>query len=509
MTMELFSVLCLSLLIFLVFCHRMFGKRKPAKALMIPEPPGLLIVGHSFKVDIASLHLLCEKYAEVYGKIFQLRIFWKTLVIINDSKLIRKAFASDEYGDVFNDRTEHFIPRYLQLGFESRKERYMQLGEATVAVRKMIHKCLKVFGEGVTRVQQQLEAELSRLITEIGYCHGKDIDVAQFLRESLANSTASLLTGKPAEDGDSEIIWNAINTRNMLGDRKTSTILTTFPFVRHMPGKYGRMFSDAIRARDRCFERFATSDLHINSDVMIVPNEQDNDNVIAMLYALQKEVNIKAGYHLIDDYYILAMIYDILYVGIVTTLRALVDTFAILVRYDDCAMKIQEEIERVTGSRAPSLSDRSKMPYTRAFVLEVLRYTSHGRLLMPYHRACKDQVFEGFLIKKDSLVIMNAWFIHHDPSIWGDPYCFRPERFLDSRGQLVPPDHQLRQSVVLFSFGKRACPGETLAKARIFLYITRLLQVFELHPPSSGRLPNTDPRSLKAENYMCQATTRS
>ena len=501
--MELFVLAFLSLLLFILTFYRyVFGKRNPAKALMIPEPPGYPLIGHSFKVDMASLHLLCEGYAEVYGKLFQLRIFGKTLVIINDSKLIRKAFASEEYGDVFNDRPENFIPRYLQLGFESRKERYMQLGEATVAVRKIIHKCLKVFGEGVTRVEQQTDAELSRLITEMNSYHEKDLDLALFFRESLAYTIASLLTGKPAKDGDSEIIWNAIKTRITLGDRSINTILTTFPFLRHMLGKYGRMFRDAVRARDKCFERFVTPDVRSNS------NGQDNDNVIGMLYALQKEVNNKAGYHIIDDYYILAIIYDIIFVGIATTLMALNNAFAIIVRYNECAMKIQEEIDRVTGSRPPSLSDRSKMPYTRAFILECLRYTSQGRLSVP-HRSREDQIFEGFLIQKDSQVIMNAWFIHHNPKIWEDPFCFRPERFLDSYGQLVPPDHQLRQCVVLFSFGKRACPGETLAKARLFLYITRLLQVFDLHPPSSGQLPNTDPRSLKAEDYMCQATTRS
>ena len=140
--------------------------------------------------------MFCEKYAEVYGKIFQLRIFGKTLVIINDSKLIRKAFASEEYGDIFNDRPENFIPRYLQLGFETRNERYMQLGEVTVAVRKIIHKCLKVFGEGVTRVEQQTEVELSRLITEINNYHGTVIGVSLHIRKSLAYTIASLLTGK-------------------------------------------------------------------------------------------------------------------------------------------------------------------------------------------------------------------------------------------------------------------------------------------------------------------------
>ena len=507
MNMEVCGLVCLSLvLIILAFIlrRRQYGNRKSTRAAMVPEPPGFPLIGHSFTVDMPALHLMCEKYAEKYGKIFQLRIFGKAFVIINDSKLIKKAFASEEYGDVFNDRPENFIPRYLQPGFESRKERYMQLSEATMTLRKMLHKGLKVFGEGVTRLEQRMDTELSRLINEMESYRGNDIDICKLLRESLANWMASLLSGKSPEAGDSEIIWNAINTRNQLGDRKINMLLTTFPFLRHMPGKYGRVFRAAIRGRDRCFERFITSDKTTNGRMS---NENEYGNLVEMIYAMQKEENIKAGYDFIDDFYILAVIYDIIYVGTVTTLVALINAFAILVRYNDCARKIGEEIDHVIGSRAPSLSDRSKMPYTRAFILEVLRYTSQGRLSIP-HRACKDQVFEGFLIKKGSLILMNTWFIHHDPKIWKDPWCFRPERFLDSRGLLVSPDHQLRRSVVAFSFGKRACPGETLAMTRIFLYITKFLQVFDLPPPSSGKLPNTNPRILKAEDYLCRATLR-
>ena len=128
-----------------------------------------------------------------------------------------------------------------------------------MAVRKIIHKNLKEFGEGVTRVEQQTEADFSRLIAEINNYHGTVIGVSLHIRKSLAYPNASLLTGKPAEDGDSEIILNAIKTRIMLSDRRTNTLLTTFPLLRHMPGKYGRLFTEIIRARDKCFERFVTS----------------------------------------------------------------------------------------------------------------------------------------------------------------------------------------------------------------------------------------------------------
>ena len=54
---------------------------------------------------------------------------------------------------------------------------------------------------------------------------------------------------------------------------------------------------------------------------------------------------------------------------------------------------------------------------------------------------------------------------------WGsDALDFKPERFLKN-DQLIRDER-----VIPFSVGKRQCPGETLARAEIFLYLTTLLQ---------------------------------
>jgi len=44
------------------------------------------------------------------------------------------------------------------------------------------------------------------------------------------------------------------------------------------------------------------------------------------------------------------------------------------------------------------------------------------------------------------------WYIHHDEKIWGDPWVFRPERFLDDADKLLPMDHQARQAYVCFIY---------------------------------------------------------
>ena len=59
---------------------------------------------------------------------------------------------------------------------------------------------------------------------------------------------------------------------------------------------------------------------------------------------------------------------------------------------------------------------------------------------------------------------------------WEDAREFRPERFLNSDGSFRKNDHLLA-----FSTGKRQCPGETLARTEMFLFIANILQKYNLH----------------------------
>ena len=49
----------------------------------------------------------------------------------------------------------------------------------------------------------------------------------------------------------------------------------------------------------------------------------------------------------------------------------------------------------------------------------------------------------------------NIYAIHHEKETWGDPYVYRPERFLSPDGKTVIK----HEALVAFSAGKRVCPG--------------------------------------------------
>ena len=469
-----------------------------------PGPKPLPLLQNFLSVDIYKLYISFAKLAEQYGRIFKVSLFGEQIVVINDIDMLRKAFLEEEYMDIFAGRPKHFTATYIffnsDIGFETYNKR-------TKTLRKMLQKGFKVFGEGVARFEYQVTEELDRFLAEIKSKNAEDVDICPLLKKSFANWMSALVTGKKAHVDDAEIIWDFNESFNVLLAAGLNAVMTRLPFLRHLPGKPGRTYRTCRKARDRLIHRF----LYLN-DIESNEFKADNGGLLDALIEMQGEENKRAGYDAVGD--LRGLLLDMFFAGVDTTMAALTNIFALLLKYPECRKNIVAEIDSIIGSsRAPSLDDRSQMPYTKAAMLEAHRYTAETPLTLP-HMCTRDVVCEGYDIKKDSTVFANLWYIHHDEKFWGDPWNFRPERFLDSSGELLSPDHNLRKAWVPFSIGRRICPGETLAMTRTFLYLTSILQKFEINPPSSGCIPNVDPRCyasgavIRVGKYLCKMLPR-
>lgn len=69
----------------------------------------------------------------------------------------------------------------------------------------------------------------------------------------------------------------------------------------------------------------------------------------------------------------------------------------------------------------------ARMPYLDAIVKEVMRLRPPVGNVWT-RKAAKDTEVGGYIIKKGSMVSPSIYNVHHDPSIWPDPYAFKPER---------------------------------------------------------------------------------
>ena len=96
------------------------------------------------------MHKTFYELSQKYGKIFRV-------------SLLRKALLGEEYGDNFAGRTRSFISKYFM--FDTGIV-FWRANIVTYALRKILHREFKVFGEGVSRFELQVSEKLDRLVME-------------------------------------------------------------------------------------------------------------------------------------------------------------------------------------------------------------------------------------------------------------------------------------------------------------------------------------------------------
>ena len=123
------------------------------------------------------------------------------------------------------------------------------------------------------------------------------------------------------------------------------------------------------------------------------------------------------------------------------------------------------------------------MHFTNAFIEESHRKSSLVHTGLP-HFTKQDIQVDNYIIPANTSIFPNLYHVMHDASYWNEPELFNPYRFLDANGQF---HHDER--MIAFSVGKRFCLGQSLAEKQIFLFITGIVQNFQIILAPGQQLP--------------------
>ena len=122
-------------------------------------------------------------------------------------------------------------------------------------------------------------------------------------------------------------------------------------------------------------------------------------------------------------------------------------------------------------------------PFTAAFAHEVRRFYPFVPFLGGL--AARDLYWRGEWIPAGGLVVLDVYGQNHDESLWGDPYAFRPRRFLErpvQRDELIP------QGGGDPATGHR-CPGEGVTVGVLEALAVRLARMEYTVPEQNLTIP--------------------
>lgn len=206
---------------------------------------------------------------------------------------------------------------------------------------------------------------------------------------------------------------------------------------------------------------------------------------VDMLQLMMDAVETEGQQKGISDRDIIANAHVFMLAGYETTATALSFTMYLLARHQDVQERLFHEINDTLGSKDhPSYDEISEMKYLDQVLQESMRlYPPVTNFIT---RVCQEDVtIHGVFIPEGAIVEVPVWYIHHDKTLWPNPWRFDPDRFSpENKAHLGP--------FLAFGLGTRNCIGMRFAQLEAKIALVQTLRKFRLEP--SGK--NLDPLPL-------------
>ncbi len=398
-----------------------------------------------------------------------------------------------------------FKDHALAFGDNTPKFRYM---------KEQITNAVKQYGDGLKHLESmtiKCGTELLQSFEE----HGPNaFDPYDLLRTFVVKSSMNLVYGISSQTDIDEIVKVIGKLEELIVPSGVYMLLDIFPVLRFIVPSMMRAYRDLLEVANKIHKighKLTTS----RQKILNEENPGPKAYIDHFLGLMNKQILNRKSYTDIvisnDDIHVMGV--DVLIGGIMSPVTTLYILLGILVNHSEFQDMAFEEITSVLGERTPRIEDKRSLPFIEALILETFRYASFVPFLMP-HYTKKGGELNGYFIPENTAIFPNIWNLHHDERYWKNPWKFDPLRFIENDAISLTAKNN-KQRILVHSAGRRQCPGEQVAKNRLFILVTMMLQKYKFLAAEGFPKPKHDPREyvndviLKIKPYHLCVEARS
>ncbi|KAI3839094.1 hypothetical protein MKX03_011093 [Papaver bracteatum] len=459
--MEYLNLLLLILLPTLLKVFSWITKSSPTK--LPPGPVPLPIFGNLFKLG-KKPHESLSQLAQIYGPLMSLKLGSLTTIVISSSTTAKEVLQKHDQS--FSSRT--IIDAVTIFNHHESSIVWLPPTPQWRTLRKLTNSHIfttqKLDSNQILR-HRKLE-ELASYVRRNANA-GSVINIGQAAFTTVLNLISNSFFSIDLSDdfgSDSVCVFKDAVRGAMLEAGKPN-LSDYFPMIRFMDLQgVRRGMSKHFGVLDEIFEKI------IQQKLLTLQSREGKGDLLDMILDPSHDNGIHLQHHEIKG-----LLKDFFAAGTDTTSSTVEWAMAELLRNPSKMIKAQQEISNILGEDRPiEESHIIQLPYLQAVVKETLRLHPPVPFLVP-HKAENNVEIYDFVVPKGAQLLVNVWAIGRDPTLWMDPTCFSPERFLDSKSDYKGQDFEL----IPFGSGRRICPGLPLAHRMVHLILGLLLQSFD------------------------------
>ncbi|GMT03144.1 hypothetical protein PENTCL1PPCAC_25318, partial [Pristionchus entomophagus] len=482
--------------IFIYFFYHLYWKRRGLPPGPTPWPflgnlPGLIKKAPGYDA--------IKDWKSEFGPVFTYWYGANPVVTINDYEILKDTVLAD--ASAYSDR---FIPSEILRLYRGGEWGVIDTsGPLWTEHRRFALKTLRDFGMGKNLMEEKIQiALIDNLRAEVDqpiHLHSHlDLAVGGIINNTLLGRYTGV-----SNMAEFRQLRHLLEEQSRVINTPSFLLLMLLPSMRRFP--YLRdAWKTIMDCRDSLFAFLREQIISHEREIDLDRDDEPTDICEAYLRERKRRTDADGTEGLYSKKQLENLLYDLWVGGLETTTGNLGWAEVFLIHHPEVQQRMREEMDTVVG-RFESITSahRAQLPYCGAVLMELQRLVNIVPLNLP-RTTTRDVTIGGYSVSKGTAIMPQISAILYDAKIFPDPHAFKPDRFLTEDGKLNNVDEWIP-----FSLGARRCPGESLAKMELFLFLTNLVRNFEILAESPDNVPSmlkTPTTVAKPEKHLVRLT---